>query len=348
MTTNSLTLNLNGQVRPPESVVDQDVAWHYGDPLREQRNLTQGIGAVDISNRGIIKISGVDRKVFLHSLTSQHIERMKPGESCITLLLTPNGHIEHELHVINTENEIYLIVEKSSLIPVLEFFKKMIFMSQVLITDETNDLACVFEPVRENHVDYPTWLTPLNYSGQPIIDAGKSAGGDPNRYVPKRPGIFKGREILIKRSDLEKYLKSNEPLAGTWALEALRIAAGVVRVIVDADHKTIPHEIGFIGNAVHLEKGCYRGQETIARVHNLGKPPRKLVLIHLDGSLNRLPKEKSPIIVDGNEVGIIGSSAQHFELGPIALGLIKAKTEVLLNVAVDDIPGSIQEIVVAQ
>lgn len=97
-----------------------------------------------------------------------------------------------------------------------------------------------------------------------------------------------------------------------------------------------------------MEKGCYRGQETIARVHNLGKPPRKLVLIHLDGSLNRLPKEKSPIIVDGNEVGIIGSSAQHFELGPIALGLIKAKTEVLLNVAVDDIPGSIQEIVVAQ
>lgn len=348
MTINSLTLNLSGQVRPPESVADQDVAWHYGDPLREQKNLTQGIGAVDISNRGIIKITGQDRKVFLHSLTSQHIERMQPKDSCTSLLLTPNGHIEHELHVINEENEMYLIVEKTSLNPVLEFFKKMVFMSQVEISDETSNLATVFEPVRENHLEFPTWLTPINYAGQAITDAGQSAGGDPNRYAPKRPGVFKGREILVPRIDLEKYLKSKEPLAGTWALEALRIAAGVARVKVDADHKTIPHEIGLIGNAVHLEKGCYRGQETVARVHNLGKPPRKLVLIHLDGSPNRLPKEKSPIIVDGNEVGIIGSSAQHFELGPIALGIIKAKTEVLLNVAVDEIPGSIQEIVVAQ
>ena len=137
-------------------------------------------------------------------------------------------------------------------------------------------------------------------------------------------------------------------MAGTWALEALRIAAGVARVVVDADHRTIPHEIGLIGNAVHLEKGCYRGQETIARVHNLGKPPRKLVLIHLDGSPNRLPKEKSPIIVDGVEVGFVGSSAQHYELGPIALGIVKSKTEVLLNLAVDEIPGTMQEVVVGQ
>lgn len=348
MTINSLVLNLTGQVRPPESVVDQDVAWHYGDPLREQKNLVQGIGVVDISNRGVIKIVGKDRKGFLHSLTSQHIDRLKEKESCNTLLLTPNGHIEHELHVINQQEEIFLIVEKSSLNPVLEFFKKMVFMSEVVITDETNNLATVFEPVREIHNDFPTWLTPLNYSGQPIQDAGQSAGGDPNRYVPKRPGVFQGREILINRNELEKYLKSKESLAGTWALEALRIAAGVARVVVDADHRTIPHEIGLIGNAVHLEKGCYRGQETIARVHNLGKPPRKLVLIHLDGSPNRLPKEKSPIIVDGVEVGFVGSSAQHYELGPIALGIVKSKTEVLLNLAVDEIPGTMQEVVVGQ
>lgn len=348
MTINSLKLSLPGQVRPPEAFVDQDVAWHYGDPLREQKNLTQEIGAVDLSNRGIIKITGKDRKVFLHSLTSQHIERLQPGESCVTLLLTPNGHIEHELHVINTENEIFLIVEKSSLTPIFDFFKKMVFMSEVEIMDETENLACIFEPIRQNHNDYPSWLTPTNYSGEAITNAGQSAGGDPNRYLATRPGVFKGREIIIKRADLESYLLSKEPLAGSWALEALRIAAGVPRVKLDTDHKTIPHEIGLIGNAVHLEKGCYRGQETIARVHNLGKPPRKLVLIHLDGSPNRLPKEKSSILVDGTEVGVVGSSAQHFELGPIALGLVKSKTQVILNVAVDEIPGAIQEIVVAQ
>lgn len=348
MTINSLSLNLEGQVRAPESFVDQDVAWHYGDPLREQKNLMQGQGAVDLSNRGVIKISGSERKAFLHNLTSQHIERMQSGESCITLLLTPNGHIEHELHVINDENEIYLIVERSSLKPILDFFKKMIFMSQVQIEDETSNFAAVFEPIREKHMDFSTWLTPKNFAGEAITDSGESAGGNPNRYVPQRPGVFKGREILVKRSNLESYLKTKLPLAGSWALEAIRIAAGVPRVIVDADHKTIPHEIGLIGNAVHLEKGCYRGQETVARVHNLGKPPRKLVLIHLDGSPNRLPKQKSQIIVDGTEVGIVGSSAQHYELGPIALGIVKSKTQVLLNVAVDEIPGSIEEIVVAQ
>jgi hypothetical protein len=348
MSTNSEIISFPGQVRPPESVIDQVVAWHYGDPLREQKNLSQGLGAVDISNRGIIKISGQDRKTFLHSLTSQHIDRLKIKESATTLLLTPNGHIEHELHVINEENEMYIIVENTSLEPIINFFNKMIFLSQVTITDETSILACIFEPIREVHEKYPSWLTPANYQGEAIENAGQSAGGDPNKYAPVRPGKFSGREIILPRNELFEYLKSKAPLAGTWALEALRIAAGVIRVAIDIDHRTIPHEVGLIGNAVHLEKGCYRGQETVARVHNLGKPPRKLVLIHLDGSQNRLPVIKSPVLVDSQEVGFVGSSAQHFELGPIALGIIKAKTEVLLNVAVDEIPGTIQEIVVAQ
>ena len=348
MNTKQQVLNIPNQVRAPESFIDQNVAWHYGDPLREQKYLTQFETSVDISNRGVIKITGKDRKAFLHSLSSQHIEKLKDKESTVSLLLSPNGHIEHELHVINNPEEIYLIVENSSLNSILEFLQKMIFLSQVKITDETNELATIFESKREIHEIYPTWVTPLNYLGEPIKDAGTSAGGDPNKYVPNRPAKFSGREILIPRKELEKYLLNAKYLAGTWALEALRIAAGVPRVIIDGDHRTIPHEIGLIGNAVHLEKGCYKGQETVARVHNLGNPPRKLVLLHLDGSVNRLPKLKSPVIVDGQEVGIVGSSAQHFELGPIALAIVKAKTQVLLNVAVDEIPATMQDIVVAQ
>lgn len=348
MNTKQRVLNIPNQVRAPESFIDQNVAWHYGDPLREQKYLTQFETSVDISNRGVIKITGKDRKTFLHSLTSQHIEKLKVKDSTVSLLLSPNGHIEHELHVINNPEEIYLIVENLSLNSIIEFLQKMIFLSQVEITDVTNELATVFESKREIDEKYPTWLTPLNYLGEQIKDAGTSAGGDPNKYVPKRSGKFSGREILIPRNELENYLLKAKYLAGTWALEALRIAAGVPRIIIDADHRTIPHEIGLIGNAVHLEKGCYKGQETIARVHNLGKPPRKLVLLHLDGSVNRLPKPNSPVIVDGQEVGFVGSSAQHFELGPIALAIVKAKTQVLLNVAVDEIPATMQDIVVAQ
>ena len=348
MNTKHQVINIPNQVRAPESFIDQNVAWHYGDPLREQKYLTEYETTVDISNRGVIKINGKDRKSFLHSLSSQHIEKLKDKESTVSLLLSPNGHIEHELHVINNPDEIFLIVESSSLNSIIEFLQKMIFLSQVEVSDVTNELATVFESKREIDEKYPTWLTPLNYSGEPIKDAGTSAGGDPNKYVPKRPGKFIGREILIPRSELENYLLKAKYLAGTWALEALRIAAGVPRIIIDADHRTIPHEIGLIGNAVHLEKGCYKGQETIARVHNLGKPPRKLVLLHLDGSVNRLPKSNSPVFVDGQEAGFVGSSAQHFELGPIALAIVKAKTQVLLNIAVDEIPATMQDIVVAQ
>ena len=74
-----------------------------------------------------------------------------------------------------------------------------------------------------------------------------------------------------------------------WAYEALRIAAGVPRIGLDTDHRTIPNEIGLLGVAVHLDKGCYRGQETVARVHTLGRPPRRLVRLHLDGSVDALP-----------------------------------------------------------
>jgi tRNA-modifying protein YgfZ len=127
---------LSNQVRPPESWVDQNVAWHYGDPLREQKNLVNGLGVVDLSNRGIIRISGDDRKKFLHSITSHHIERLNDGQSETTLLLSQTGHIEHELHVIEKDQSLWLIVEESSKQAVLDFLNKMIFMSRVEITDE--------------------------------------------------------------------------------------------------------------------------------------------------------------------------------------------------------------------
>ncbi|MEJ7708046.1 MAG: tRNA-modifying protein YgfZ [Nocardioidaceae bacterium] len=81
---------------------------------------------------------------------------------------------------------------------------------------------------------------------------------------------------------------------GNWAFEALRIARGEPRFGLDTDHKTIPNEAGWIGTAVHLDKGCYRGQETVARVHTLGRPPRRLVLLHLDGSVDHLPDPRRP------------------------------------------------------
>ena len=132
-----------------------------------------------------------------------------------------------------------------------------------------------------------------------------------------------GRDVFVPRDELESYV---EHPAGLWAHEALRVAAGRPRLGFETDHRTIPHEVGWLATAVHLDKGCYRGQETVARVHNLGRPPRRLVQLHLDGSDSALPAHGDPVEVDGRAVGFVTTAARHYELGPIALALVKRST----------------------
>jgi len=133
-------------------------------------------------------------------------------------------------------------------------------------------------------------------------------------------------ESFVEREQLAAALTGD--LAGVWALEALRIVSGRPRFGLETDHRTIPHEVGWLGSAVHLDKGCYRGQETVARVHNLGRPPRRLVLLHLDGSDSELPVHGDPVMVEDRQVGFVTSSARHYELGPVALALVKRSTSV--------------------
>jgi folate-binding protein YgfZ len=132
--------------------------------------------------------------------------------------------------------------------------------------------------------------------------------------------------LIVARKELQR--DWNARLAGLWAYEALRIAAHRPRLGLDTDHRTIPHEAGWIDVAVHLDKGCYRGQETVARVQNLGRPPRRLVFLHLDGSVDHLPAHGDPIEAGGRTVGFVGSAARHYELGPIGLGMIKRNVPV--------------------
>jgi len=104
----------------------------------------------------------------------------------------------------------------------------------------------------------------------------------------------------------------------------IRIARGEPRLGLDTDARTIPNEAGWIGTAVHLDKGCYRGQETVARVQNLGKPPRRLVLLHLSGDSDVLPPAGTPVdLAGGRSIGFLGTAVHHYELGPIALAVIK-------------------------
>jgi folate-binding protein YgfZ len=158
-----------------------------------------------------------------------------------------------------------------------------------------------------------------------------------------------GADLIVSRERLEQAAAGLQErgavLAGIWAYEALRIAAHRPRFGLDTDHRTIPHEVGWIDVAVHLDKGCYRGQETVARVHNLGHPPRRLVFLHLDGSEDRLPAHGDPVVAGGADVGFVGSAARHYELGPIALALVKRTVAVDATLLADGIAAT-QEVIV--
>src|SRR5260370_19393757 len=158
-----------------------------------------------------------------------------------------------------------------------------------------------------------------------------------------------GMDVIVARERspavAEELRARGAVLAGMWAYEALRIAARRPRFGLDTDHRTIPHEVGWIETAVHLSKGCYRGQETVARVQNLGHPPRRLVFLHLDGSEDALPAHGDPVELAGTRVGFVGSAARHYELGPIALGLIKRTVPVDAGLSAAGIAAA-QEVIV--
>lgn len=161
------------------------------------------------------------------------------------------------------------------------------------------------------------------------------------RAVPEGGGKYD----VVPRDQLPAYADAAGPACGLWAFEALRIARGEPRLGLDTDHRTIPNEVGWIGRAVHLDKGCYRGQETVARVHTLGRPPRRLTLLHLDGSENRLPAQGADVLLGEKVIGTVGSSARHHELGPIALALLKRNVATDAELLVDGIAAA-QEVVV--
>ncbi|SDT02221.1 hypothetical protein SAMN04488570_3316 [Nocardioides scoriae] len=292
--------------------IDAPVAAHYGSFNGEQRTLVSGDGFVDLSHRGVVRVSGPDRLTWLHSLTTQHLEQLQPGVPTTALVLSPNGHVEHAMQGTDDGEAFTAHVEPGAAPALVAFLDRMRFMMRVEVADVTDEIAVAWRPVEPDDT---------------------------------APGDGPGKYDLVPRAELEKYAAAVGPAAGMWAHEALRIARGEPRLGLDTDHRTIPNEVGWIDSAVHLDKGCYRGQETVARVHNLGRPPRRLVLLHLDGSDNRLPLHAGVVRLGDKEVGTVGSSARHHELGPIALGLLKRNVPVDAQLDVDGLP-AMQEVLV--
>lgn len=332
-------------VPPPEGWVDAGVAWHYGDPHAEQRRLAAGTGAVDLSHLAIVRVTGSDRLSWLHSLTTADLQSLGAHESATALILDPHGHVEHELHIVDDGSATWMITEPASAPALVDYLQRMRFMLDVDVQDVSDEYAAVWIPRREVDPQHPTWLVAADYSGTGSTPAGSDRGGDASKYLAHRPDVLVGSQVIVPRGELEEYLSAHGPLAGTWALEALRVAAAVPRWGFETDYKTLPHEVGWIGPAVHLAKGCYRGQETVARVHNMGRPPRRLVLLHLDGSAESLPAHGDDVMLGEKSVGWVASTARHYELGPVATAVIKRSAALDEPVTVNGVAASVEPVI---
>jgi folate-binding protein YgfZ len=314
-------LSLPGAV--PAEGPDEGVAAHYGDLFREQRELAAGRAFTDLSHRGVVTVTGPDRLAWLHLLLTQHVSELPAQQAVEALILSPHGHVEHALYLVDDGTTTWAHVEPGTQGELLGYLERMKFMYRVELADATERFAVVHLP-----------------AGHTAAAAGAAA-------VRELPW---GRDLFLPRAELAAQVEEFGSPAGVWAYEALRIEAHRPRLGFETDHRTIPHEVDWLRTAVHLNKGCYRGQETVARVHNLGKPPRRLVFLHLDGTEEALPGHGAEVRLasdpQGRPVGFVTSSARHHELGPIALALVKRNTPVEAELRAAGVPAA-QDVVVA-
>lgn len=289
---------------------DRGAIWHFGQPALEHRALAEGKAWADLSHLAVIAVSGEDRIKWLHDLTTQHLLNLVSGHWVPVLILDAQGHIEYQFNLVDDGTTSWLVIDNDYAEKLVAYLNKMKFMLRVDVRDASTEFGVLRAPGMSTEIGGPF--------------------------------------VLVPRSDIEKVSKEfseSSIQVGTWVLDADRVAAHRPRIGIDTDFKTIPNEIGVLNSAVHMNKGCYRGQETVAKVFNLGAPPRRLVMLHLDGSAVVMPTPGTPVKNGDIEVGFLGTVARHHELGPIALALIKRNVPIDATLTVDGVTAS-QEIIV--
>ena len=294
--------------------------WHYGDPFGEQRAAERDAVVVDRSHRAVLTLTGPERLSWLHSLCTQHVADMADGACTENLSLDGQGRVEDHWQQTDLDGTTYLDTESSRGTALLDYLTRMVFWADVKPAAADLAVLSLIGP----KLTEPAVLEVLGLDALPAESTAVPLPGA--GFARRMPSDAVEVDLVVPRESKDEWLQrladAGVRRAGVWAYEAHRVAALRPRLGADTDERTIPHEVGWIGSAVHLDKGCYRGQETVARVHNLGRPPRMLVLLHLDGSAQR-PATGDPVLAQGRVVGRLGTVVDHVDSGPMALALIK-------------------------
>jgi folate-binding protein YgfZ len=314
------------------------------NPFTDQRALLAGEAFADLSTHDVVTITGPDRLSWLDSLTSQRLTTLAPGESAETLLLDPSGRVEYAARVVDDGATTWLLMDAGTGAGFAAFLQRMRFMLRVEVADRSAEFTTVGAVGAVPEAAVVTWRDPWSA----VAPGGWQYAADD----PEAVAAWRWSESLVPRESMGAALGvalGSVALVGEDAAEALRIAARRPRAATELDATTIPHELDWLRSAVHLSKGCYRGQETVAKVHNLGHPPRRLVLLHLDGSEGGLPARDDTVLLGEATVGRITAAARHHELGPIALAVVKRTVDPAATLTVQTTDGPVaaaQEVIV--
>ena len=343
---------------------------HFGNPLREQALLAQGQAWAWLS-RDVVEVSGADRLSYLTTVSSQVLTDLEnDGQSRQVLFLDANGHILYAALAVaalvpdSGEQSVLLLVDAGCGEGLAQLLNSRRFMLRVqaqvrpdlqvagAIGDGVQKLADVVKNLVTTWRDPWPGITPggstyftgtrhpgANYRAGGVVvalEAGQAALGQ--EAVPSQAAAS-GQEPgqALAAVGLTQGLTQ----VGELAWEALRIEAGLPRWAREVDARAIPNELDWLRTGVHLNKGCYPGQETIARTVNLGRPPRRLVQLQLAGWQGRLPEVGARVYLPagdnpaGKVVGAITSVARHWELGNIALALVRRGVPAQAELAVD-------------
>lgn len=287
----------------------------FSNPLVEQREFLAGKSLIELE-KSILKISGVDRLSWLNDLFSQKLDDLTPGTSVEALWLDPQGHIVRDFHLVDDGESTWLITYTSGFDQLLSQLSRMVFRAKVVIEDVSEQ----YKVLASWALDIPNALLSWTDPWPETTTGGYRYGSQPASNWSYQENLVPVDEVLSLWNTFSK--------AGTMALDALRVEAHRPAGPNEIDEKALPHEFDWLATAVHLNKGCYRGQEAVAKVHNLGHPPRRLVFLHLDGSGHALPDLGDEVYLGDSLVGKITTVGQHYEMGPIALAVIKRNTAV--------------------
>ncbi|MGZ4168152.1 MAG: CAF17-like 4Fe-4S cluster assembly/insertion protein YgfZ [Solirubrobacteraceae bacterium] len=283
----------------------------------EYRAVTQACGLVDRSERGKLALTGPDAKTFLQGQVSNDVEALKPGSGCYTAFLTPKGKMLGDIRILNAGDELLLDTERVALQELFNMIRRFSVGYTLELHKRTlqRGLLSLLGP------DAAEVAGAEQLGEAEDSNTALDVDGFATRAIRTEVGI----DLLCDAQDTDALIaaltsRGAQPVSEAVA-ECVRIERGRPRYGVDLDDSVIPQEAGLNQRAVSFTKGCYVGQETVARLYYRGKPNR-----HLRGLRLAAPAQTGDEIVFADKVvGRLASVAESPALGPIALALVRCE-----------------------